>query len=233
MITVPRTRDGLHQEDTQDMARGIFISYRRDTGSTMARMIYDRLRLEKKQQCFLDVEKLGVGNFREHIYSEIDKCRIFLLILSKNALDRCANPSDNVRQEIEAALDRGLEIIPVTAEDFVWPEKMPEGLENIATYNAIPYVQVYSEQFFERLYAFIKNVFAEDRARENAAREGERAVRAAELSVKAKETVRNLGRTSAEKAGVLGRAAAEKAGILWRSAAKTAGDALKRWKKQG
>ncbi len=30
------------------MAQGIFISYRRDTGSTMARMIYDRLRLKKK-----------------------------------------------------------------------------------------------------------------------------------------------------------------------------------------
>ena len=64
------------------MSRGIFISYRRDTGSTMARMIYDRLRLEKQYDCFLDVEKLNAGNFREHISSEMEKCDIFLLILS-------------------------------------------------------------------------------------------------------------------------------------------------------
>ena len=61
------------------MKQGIFISYRRDTGSTMARMIFDRLRLEKKYQCFLDVEKLSVGNFRENIHSEMQKCDIFLL----------------------------------------------------------------------------------------------------------------------------------------------------------
>ena len=133
------------------MKRGIFISYRRDTGSTMARMIYDRLRLEKKYQCFLDVEKLNVGNFHENIIAELDNCRIFLLILTKNALDRCSNPSDVVRQEILTAEEKGLEIIPVTSEDFQWPDTMPEGLEMLGNYNAVQYVQIYSDNFFEKL----------------------------------------------------------------------------------
>lgn len=77
----------------------------------------------------------------------MDKCDIFLLILSRNALNRCSNSGDNVRQEILEALDRNLAMIPVTAEDFVWPDKMPEGIEVIQDYNAIPYVQVYSDQF--------------------------------------------------------------------------------------
>ena len=155
------------------MSRGIFISYRRDTGSTMARMIYDRLRLEKQYDCFLDVEKLNAGNFREHISSEMEKCDIFLLILSRDALNRCSNPNDNVRAEILEALEKKLAIIPVTAEDFAWPGKMPEGLESIQNFNAIPYVQVYSEQFFERLYSFIETVRAENAEKENTIRKPE------------------------------------------------------------
>ena len=178
------------------MRQGIFISYRRDTGSTMARMIYDRVRLEKKYQCFLDVEKLNAGNFREHIAQEMGKCDIFLLILSKNALNRCVNPNDNVRQEIELALEKRLPIIPVMSEDFYWPDVMPQGLESIKDLNGVPYIQVYSEQFFERLYSFIETIRAEEKAKENAIRDAERAARAAELSAKAKEKLKELGRSS-------------------------------------
>ena len=143
------------------MKDGIFISYRRNTGSTMARMVYDRLRLEKQYHCFLDVETLNAGNFRDHIDSEMDRCDVFLLILTANALNRCSNPNDNVRQEILMAMEKNLTIIPITAEDFSWPDRMPEGLESIQNYNAIPYIQVYSEQFFERLYSFIETIRSE------------------------------------------------------------------------
>ena len=179
------------------MTRGIFISYRRDTGSTMARMIYDRLRLEKNYQCFLDVEKLNVGNFHENIVSEIDKCRIFLLILSRNALDRCVNPEDVVRKEILSAMEKGLEVIPITAEDFKWPETMPEGLEALNNYNAIPYIQVYSDRFFERLYSFIEKVFEEDRAKESAIRSAEFAAKRAEFTANAKDKLKTIGQSSA------------------------------------
>lgn len=177
----------------------------------MARMVFDRLRLEKKYQCFLDVEKLSVGNFRENIHSEMQKSDIFLLILSKNALNRCVNLNDNVRQEIEAALEEKLAIIPVMAEDFVWPEKMPEGLESIKDYNAIPYVQVYSEQFFERLYSFIEAVRAEERAKENAIRDAERAARNAERAAKAKEKLKGIAQSSASALSDLSRSTAEAA----------------------
>ena len=190
------------------MPNGIFISYRRDTGSMMARMLYDRLRLEKQYQCFLDVGKLNAGNFRENIITEMDKCDVFLLVLSRNALDRCSNPEDNVRQEIVAALERKLAFIPVTAEDFIWPEKMPEGLEDIKNYNAIPYVQVYSEQFFERLYSFIDKVRGEDAAQHTLA--GQTAAAAGEQagsgyvnaeSGKVKDTGAQRGTAGAQQRG--------------------------------
>lgn len=151
-----------------DKKQGIFISYRRDTGSMMARMTYDRLRLEKGYKCFLDVEKLFAGNFRERIKQDMSVCDIFILVLSKDALARCDSPNDNVRQEIETAKGMGLTFIPVMSDDFTWPEKMPEGLEYIRDINAIPYMQVYSEPFFERLYTFIETTRAENDTNNNA-----------------------------------------------------------------
>ena len=141
-----------------DNQKRIFISYRRDTGSPMARMIHDRLKFERGLDCFLDVEKLSAGNFHENIEREISNSDIFILVLSKNALDRCSNKLDNVRQEIETAMRFDLAFIPVTSEDFIWPDVMPEGLEDIKSYNAIPYVQVYSDNFFDRLYGFIRSI---------------------------------------------------------------------------
>ncbi len=190
------------------MKQGIFISYRRDTGSTMARMIYDRLRLEKEYRCFLDVEKLNAGDFHQNILREMDKCDIFLLVLSKNALNRCVNPGDNVRREIESALKRKLAIIPVTSEDFTWPERMPEGLESIENYNSIPYIQVYSEQFFERLYSFIETIRAEEQAEENADPDAEGAAGMAERPAVAKEKPGEPGRSAWRSAAEAASAAA-------------------------
>lgn len=136
--------------------RGIFISYRRDTGSSMARNIYDRLRLEKKYHCFLDIKELDAGNFKKQIREKMDDCDIFLLVLSKNALDRCSNPNDNVLQEILAAKEKKLSIIPVTSVDFVWPDHLPEKIKDIHDYNAIPDNQVLVDGFYERLYEFIE-----------------------------------------------------------------------------
>ena len=140
------------------MDKNIFISYRRDTGSTLARLVYDRFRIEKKWNAFLDVEELAAGDFRKAIREKMRSCDVFVLILSKNSLDRCSDSQDNVRQEIEVARQENLAIIPITSEDFEWPRNMPEGLEYIKDYNAIPYIQVYSESCFNRLYDFIEGV---------------------------------------------------------------------------
>lgn len=140
------------------MDKSIFISYRRDTGSMLARLVYDRITIQKRWHAFLDVEELAAGDFRKAIREKMRSCDIFILILSKNSLDRCSDPQDNVRLEIETAREENLAFIPVTSEDFEWPQKMPEGLEYVKDCNAIPYIQVYSQNFFERLYDFIKDV---------------------------------------------------------------------------
>ena len=132
--------------------QGIFISYRRSTGSIMARLIFDRLRMEKGYKCFLDVAGLDVGDFRQQIREKMDDCDIFLMVLSKDSLERCSDPDDNVLQEILAAKEKKLAIIPVTTDDFVRPDHLSKEIEDIPYHNAVEYYQSYSDDFFKHLY---------------------------------------------------------------------------------
>ena len=81
----------------------VFISYRRSGGEYTAKILRDRLE-DMGYRVFFDVESLRSGYFNTKLYSVIDECRDFLLILSPGALDRCANPDDWVRLEVERAL---------------------------------------------------------------------------------------------------------------------------------
>lgn len=71
----------------------VFISYRRDGGDTMARLLYDRLKADGYAP-FLDIEQMRSGKFNEQLYDRIAECEDFLMILSPGALDRCKNEDD-------------------------------------------------------------------------------------------------------------------------------------------
>ena len=108
----------------------IFISYRRDGGVDYARMIYLELK-GRGYNTFFDFNSLRSGKFNENIFKAIDECRYFILVLSNGALDRCVNEDDWVRHEIEYALSKGKEIIPVcpSGNQRGFPESMPESFE--------------------------------------------------------------------------------------------------------
>ena len=67
----------------------VFLSYRRDGGSETARMIRDSL-IKDGYSVFFDMESLRSGPFNEKLYSIIEECTDFVLILPKNVLDRCS-----------------------------------------------------------------------------------------------------------------------------------------------
>lgn len=93
--------------------KGVFISYRRDGGSEVARIIADYLE-SSGYEVFLDVDSLGGGHFDEMILREIDKNDTFILICSPECFARCHDPEDWVRRELERALEKRKKIIPVT-----------------------------------------------------------------------------------------------------------------------
>ena len=97
------------------MKYDIFISYRREGGDKYARTIQQAL--EKQYRVFLDFDELKDGVFDQRIIDAISESPVFLLILSRGALDRCVNEDDWVRQEILHASKCGCHIVPVTIVD--------------------------------------------------------------------------------------------------------------------
>lgn len=108
----------------------VFISYRREGGDKYARTIQQAL--EKQYRVFLDFDELKDGVFDQRIIDAISESSVFLLILSKGALDRCANEDDWVRQEILHATKCGCHIVPVTIDDTFegLPASLPEELRH-------------------------------------------------------------------------------------------------------
>ncbi|MCM1152653.1 MAG: SUMF1/EgtB/PvdO family nonheme iron enzyme [Muribaculum sp.] len=106
----------------------IFISYRRDGGAQYARILQLMLN-QRGYKVFLDYNELTDGKFGDHIQQAIKDARIFMLILSKGALDRCKNEGDWVRREILLAIQEGKHIIPINPDNTF--EGIPDGIPEI------------------------------------------------------------------------------------------------------
>ena len=111
------------------MQYDIFISYRRDGGKEIARPLKEALS-NKGYKVFLDFDELNDGLFNERIIRAIDEAPVFMLVLSRNALDRCVNEDDWVRKEIEYAILKNKQIIPVNPDKQFrsFPEGLPDSI---------------------------------------------------------------------------------------------------------
>ena len=132
------------------MKYDIFISYRRSSYDT-ANLIATRLRAAG-YSVFFDMETLRSGKFNEQLYNVIDSCIDFILVLPPNALDRCVNEDDWVRLEILRAMNAEKNIVPVMLNGFVWPNSMPNKLEELPNYQALTASSIeYFDLAMERL----------------------------------------------------------------------------------
>ncbi len=133
---------------------GIFISYRRDGGESTAKILRDKL-TELGYRVFFDVESLRSGDFNTKLYSVIDECDDFLLILSPGALDRCGNEGDWVRLEVERALSQGKNVVPVLLRGFQFPETLPESIDSLRYKNGLESNYQFFDAFIEKLQSFL------------------------------------------------------------------------------
>lgn len=132
------------------MKKDVFISYRRDGGDSLAQLMYYRL-TNDGYNVFLDVESLRSGKFNEALYQKIEECTDFILILPEKGLDRCVDPSDWVRLEIECALRLNKNIIPIMMRNFKFPDNLPESIRDVADYNGLESHQGYFDSLIEKL----------------------------------------------------------------------------------
>jgi len=94
----------------------VFISYRR-TNMPWALAIYQNL-TSYGYDVFFDYESIASGDFEQIILGNIRARAHFLVVLTPSALERCVNPDDWLRREIETALDEKRNIVPIFLEGF-------------------------------------------------------------------------------------------------------------------
>lgn len=120
-------RHPMNQEKKYD----VFISYRREGGKNIARLLKTELGL-RGYHAFLDFDELKDGRFDKRIMDAIDAAPVFMFILSEHALDRCVDENDWVRKEIEYAMATERHIIPINPDksfsDF--PDCVPKNLKD-------------------------------------------------------------------------------------------------------
>ena len=145
--------DGMHFD--------AFISYRRENGFLMAQIIRERLK-EMGITCFLDLEEDRSGNFNENLLAAIADAPNFILILPKNALNRCKNEDDWVRKEILAAAAGNKTIIPVMYDGFKWPAKwdpgIPEQIRQLQYQQGVSMSQEYLSAMIEKIASYMTDV---------------------------------------------------------------------------
>ena len=138
------------------MTYDVFISYRRDAFES-ANLFATRLKA-LGYRVFFDVETMNAGKFNEQLLDVISKCKDFVLVLSPNALNRCNDKDDWVRRETLYAMECNKNIIPIMLSGFVWPDKMPEGMEELCNYQSLaPAPNTYYDLQIKRLAGYLKS----------------------------------------------------------------------------
>lgn len=109
----------------------IFISYRRDGGRQFARILQLML-VQRGYRVFLDYDELTDGIFSEKIVEAIKDAPMFMIVLSKGSMVRCANEGDWVRREITLAIEEKKHIIPVNPDNEFdgFPEAVPSHIKD-------------------------------------------------------------------------------------------------------
>ena len=122
----------------------IFISYRRSDSIANTGRIYDYLeRRFGRDRVFKDVDSIPLGvNFRTFLDQEVGHCNVLIAVIGPDWLTvtddggnrRLDSSTDWVRLEIEAALRRGIPVIPVLVDGA----RMPQAEDLSGALKALP-----------------------------------------------------------------------------------------------
>ena len=145
--------------------KDVFISYRRDGGATVARLLCDVLN-QRNISTFFDKESLGEGDFDSAIEQNLHAARNFILIVSPKLFDRGIDANgqydpkltetDWVYREIRIALETGKPIIPIFVNgENKFPAHLPIGIEDISRKDALTFGHDHFESELRKLISRI------------------------------------------------------------------------------
>ena len=136
--------------------KSIFLSYRREKGSKMARIVQSEIE-KRGYPVFLDVDDLGPNQFDHKLLTQIELAPNFVLILAPGSLDRCLEKDDWLFKEIAHAIKSKSNIVPVMIDSFEYPAKegLPDEIKELIRHNSVIYSHEYFEATFNKLEGFL------------------------------------------------------------------------------
>src|SRR5262245_40551389 len=142
----------------------VFISYRR-ADEPWGLAIFQDL-TQHGYDVFIDYEGIASGDFESVILENVRARAHFIVLLTPSALERCGEPGDWLRREIETALDTKRNIVPLMFEgfDFRSPAIAPHltgRLADLMRYNALEVPVPFFMQAMEDLRGRYLNVALE------------------------------------------------------------------------
>jgi TPR repeat protein len=137
-----------------NIQKTVFLSYRR-ANFPWALSIFQNL-TQHGYDVFFDFVGIASGDFERFILESIRARAHFLVLLTPSALERCAEPGDWLRREIEAAFAARRNIVPLMLEgfDFGTPaidNQIKGTLEPLKRYNALQIPAAYFGEAMQRL----------------------------------------------------------------------------------
>jgi tetratricopeptide (TPR) repeat protein len=136
----------------------VFISYRRNNAPWV--LAISQNLTHNGFDVFFDYTGLASGNFETAIVDNIHARAHFLVLLTPSALERCSNPDDWLRREIETALDSKRNIVPLMLEgfDFASPSIASQLTGKLAALRHINAMTV-SAEYFDAAMDKLRNRF--------------------------------------------------------------------------
>jgi class 3 adenylate cyclase len=147
----------VEAEELTRERRRAFISYRRENGAEMARLISSELK-NRGIGTFLDVDDLGAAHFDAQLYQQIETMKNFVLLLSPRSLERCKEEGDWLCKEIAHALKTKRRIVPVMTEKFVMPsaKELPDAIAELPRHQAVEYSHQYADRALAKVVEFLQ-----------------------------------------------------------------------------
>jgi tetratricopeptide (TPR) repeat protein len=139
----------------------VFISYRR-TNAPWALAIFQDL-TQHGYDVFFDYQGIASGDFESVILGNIGARAHFLVVLAPSALERCGEPGDWLRREIEEAIEYRRNIVPLMLEGFdfgspVIASQLTGKLAELKRYNGLGVPMEYFAAAMEKLREKFLNV---------------------------------------------------------------------------
>jgi hypothetical protein len=165
-------------ESTRAAPGRIFLSYRRQDTSFAAGWLYDRLAERFGDgQVFKDVDSIELGDdFIEAIVTAVDACDVLLALIGDRWLTitgtdgkrRLDDPEDFVRLEIEAAMTRGVRVIPILVAGARMPDAvdLPPSLAMLVRRQALELSPNRFDADLSRLLKVLNSTLAEAQGKE-------------------------------------------------------------------